>query len=219
MSLPGWESLESVKTIDSMVQIATLAFWCLLVIFEIVAVAWKKRATFFTVLALGALAIAVSGEIVHFKYDNRKEILYEVREAAANELIQELRKHEIPRTLTQDEKQRFVATLKTGKPHRITVRNAPDLESQNYADQLSDALREAGWTLNPPPFAMLTHSVPGIVIMVNDVKVPEHEAGLLQFAFKSIGVEANGVGAPSSVAAGEMVLWVGPKNTITSSLN
>jgi hypothetical protein len=212
MTLPGWESLDSVKTIDSMVQIVTLGFWSLLVVFEAIAVVWKKRATQFTILALCAFALAVGGEIVHYQYDSRKEVLY-------GEQIDALKKINTPRTLTQDQKQKFLAIMSTGKSHDITVWHAPDLESQNYADQLSNALREAGWPVKPAPFRMLERSAPGLVIMVHDVKVAEPEAVVLQSALSSAGIETNAAGVESIVAAGQIELWVGPKNAITSSSN
>jgi hypothetical protein len=265
MTLPGWESLESVKIIDSMIQTITLIFWSLLVAFEIIAVAWKKRATFFTILALSAFALAVAGEIVHYKYDIREGVLYDAREAAlratydgqlakvrddaqrsassadkaqqnteaakreasiahvleqqANEQIEEVRKRNAPRVLTQEQKKKFVGIMRAGKPHDIIVWHAPDLESQTYADEISDALREAGWTLTLPPFRILQRSVPGIVILVHDIKVPEPEAGLLQHALKNIGVDANAAGVETTVAVGQIELWVGPKNAITSGSN
>jgi hypothetical protein len=265
MTLPGWESLESVKAIDSIVQIVTLVFWSLLVTFDVIAVAWKKRAAFFTTLALSAFALAVAGEIIHYKYDSRKGVLYEARETSlrttydqqlakarddaqrsassadkaqqntdaakeeaakahaleqqANEQIESLKKRDSPRVLTQEQKEKFVAIMRTGKPHDITVWHAPDLESQTYADELFDALTAAGWTVKPPTFRVLQHSVPGIVIMIHDMKVPEPEAGLLQHALKNVGVDANAAGVEAIVAVGQIELWVGPKNAITSSSN
>ena len=264
MNLPGWGSLDSVKAIDSLIQVVTLIFWSLLVVFESVAVAWKKRATLCAILALGAFALAVSGEIAQHKYDSRKEVLYEAREAdlrtsydqklatarddaqrsasaadtaeqntaaakqeaskaqalelRANEQIELLKQREEPRVLSQDQEQKFVATMRTGSPQEIMVWHAPDLESQTYAEQISGALREAGWTIKPPSFRVLEHSVPGVVIMVHDIKVPEPSAGLLQHAFKIVGIEANGAGVELT-PAGQIELWVGPKNAITSSSN
>jgi hypothetical protein len=80
MTLPGWDSLETVKVFAARTEVTTLCFWVLLVLFEIVARSWKRLAKVFDVLALFAFALAVSGEIVEYKYNHRKEALYEARE-------------------------------------------------------------------------------------------------------------------------------------------
>jgi hypothetical protein len=80
MTLPGWDSLETAKVIASRTEVTTLCFWVLLVLFEIIARSWKRLAKVFDVLALFAFALAVSGEIVEHKYNQRKEALYEARE-------------------------------------------------------------------------------------------------------------------------------------------
>jgi len=81
MSLPGLDSLDSVKAVYSHVRSVTWCFWALLVICEIVAHFWKKRQSLFNVLALCAFALAVGGELLELKYDQRREQLYDSREA------------------------------------------------------------------------------------------------------------------------------------------
>ena len=80
MTLPGWNSLEAVKRICSGVEVVTLTFWALLVVFEAAAHIWKKRAKIFNVLALLAFALAVSGEIISHQYNQRRESLYDARQ-------------------------------------------------------------------------------------------------------------------------------------------
>jgi primosomal protein N' len=259
---PGWDSLDAVNAIDSTIRVVTLVFWSILVVAEIVAFSWKKRATLFNVVALVAFLMAVCGEIGQFKYDGRRDVLYEQRETKlrtdydeqlkkareqseqsataareaqssavtakqqaasaqlleerANKQFAELKEREAPRMLTKEQRQKFIASLRSGKAHSIIVTHAPDLESQSFADQLTAALTEAGWTIERTPFRMLLHSVPGVVIMVHDIKVPEPEAGNLQFAFKSIGIDAGGAGN-ENVVAGAIEMFVGPKNTVTES--
>jgi hypothetical protein len=260
MNLPGWNSLDSVRSIDSVVQIVTLCFWSLLVLFEAIAFGWKKRSALFTILALVSFAVAVGGEAVHYKYDHRKEVLYDAREndlksqherelqkarddaqssaesaraaeretavakreseqgrlleQQANDQLAALKAKETPRTISEDQRRKILTALKGTKTREIIVLYASDLESQNYADQIIGILKEAGWTVPPPPFRLITHSVPGVVIMVHDVKVPEPEAAQLQFAFKTAGIDING-GTQPQVAAGKLEMWVGPKNAVT----
>jgi hypothetical protein len=81
MTLPGWDSLDSVKTFGSYVRAVTLYFWALLVSFDVAAHFWKRCSRFFTVLAFVAFASAVAGELVQNMYDQRKEDLHDFREA------------------------------------------------------------------------------------------------------------------------------------------
>jgi hypothetical protein len=82
MALPGWDSLDSVRRIASAVQVTTLIFWGLLVLCEAVAHFWRKANRVFSVLALVAFAIAVSGEWIEYKYDGRKEALHDALDTA-----------------------------------------------------------------------------------------------------------------------------------------
>jgi hypothetical protein len=95
MTLPGWDSLESIKRIESGLQATTLAFWILLVAFEAAVHLWKKRERLFGAFALVAFALAVSGEVVSYKYAGRRDVLYDAREKGvrdeANEEIKKAR--------------------------------------------------------------------------------------------------------------------------------
>ena len=82
MTWPGWDSLDSVKRIASVVQVTTLIFWGLLVLFEIVAYSWEKAKHVFNVLALIAFALAVMGEGIQYKFDGRKETLHDAHDTA-----------------------------------------------------------------------------------------------------------------------------------------
>jgi hypothetical protein len=80
MALPGWNNLDSVKQIESAVHIGSLCCWVALFVCEAIAHFWKKREGLFNVFALIAFALAISGEWADFKYDNRKEVLYEAQQ-------------------------------------------------------------------------------------------------------------------------------------------
>jgi hypothetical protein len=82
MTLPGWDSLDSVKQIASTLRVGTLCCWAALVVCEIVAHVWKKKERLFNVLALIAFAVAVAGEFAQYKYDNRKDALYDAQQQA-----------------------------------------------------------------------------------------------------------------------------------------
>jgi hypothetical protein len=73
-------------------------------------------------------------------------------------------------------------------------------------------LSRAGWRVDPTPFRVITHSVPGIKILVRDLKNAPQGAVALQNAFKAAGIEVSGgVADPSQVSEGRFVIWIGPK--------
>jgi hypothetical protein len=80
MALPGWESLDSVKHFASVIEVTTLVFWSLLVVFEIGARFWKKYSNLLGGLALIAFALAVLGEVAEHKYSARKDVLDDARQ-------------------------------------------------------------------------------------------------------------------------------------------
>lgn len=153
MNLPGWNSLDSVKSIDSHIQIATLLFWALLVVCEIIGVAWKKRAKLFNILALCAFAIAVFGESIHYKYDDRKEALHDAREADLSATyekeISDIKANTTPipdRHLTADQAKVLtkVAAEFPRQPVRIlyAIGNG---ESRTYAEEFAALLAAQYW--------------------------------------------------------------------------
>lgn len=95
MTLPGWDSLETIKRISSGVEAVTLVFWVLLVAFEVVAHIWKKYERVFNILALVAFALAVSGEIISHQYNHQREALHDAREKQlSDDADQKIRKAE-----------------------------------------------------------------------------------------------------------------------------
>jgi hypothetical protein len=80
MTPPGWNSLDSVKHIESAIHVITLCFWAALVVCEVVAHIWDGKRRVFNVLALFAFALAVVGEAADYKYDDRKQTLFDAQE-------------------------------------------------------------------------------------------------------------------------------------------
>jgi hypothetical protein len=266
MTIPGWDSLESVKRIVSALEVTTLVFWVLLVLFEIVARLWKKFARLFDVLALIAFAVAVSGEVVGHEYSHRKEALYDARELAltdsfsqklqkANEdaqkardnvqqshddaqranqdaqhaaassalaeqraadaqsQLEDLKRQQAPRTLTEKQKNLLFSLLKPEGPQELYFVSAPDPESQGYADEISSVLNSAGWktSVHPYNWGTIERYPEGVEILLSDVKKPAPRgAAVLQGALKTIGVEANGVSF-GMVGEGQFALFIGLK--------
>jgi hypothetical protein len=89
-------NLRDVSTLEMWVQVITLFFWSLLVICEITAATWKKRSKLFNTLALCAFAIAVYGEIIHYRYERTKEAKYEDQLSRDQAELQNLIQHHRP---------------------------------------------------------------------------------------------------------------------------
>ena len=96
MLLPGWNSLESVKTISSTVADVTVGFWILMAVCEVSAVffPWIKKSFVSLQLpvpakrvrkilagaGLAALVFAVAGEAVGRSYEHRRDFLSDERD-------------------------------------------------------------------------------------------------------------------------------------------
>ena len=131
MAWPDWDSLDSVKRIVSAVHVTTLIFWGLLVLCEAVAHFWRKAHRVFSVLALVAFAVAVSGEWIGYKYDGRKEALHDAHDTA----------------LTDDFNKRLQAEHDDAEKARRDAQHSADSASQaqqkaTVAEQDAEKLRD-----------------------------------------------------------------------------
>jgi hypothetical protein len=84
MSCPGWNDLECVKKVSSIIADVTVGFWVAMALLEGTAYFGKYSKRISTLLAkLGLLAflVAVTGEAIQRMYEHRKDALYDAREA------------------------------------------------------------------------------------------------------------------------------------------
>ena len=206
MNLPGWNSLDSVKRIDSHIQIVTLLFWALLVVCEIIGVAWKKRTKLFNILALCAFAIAVLGEGIHYRYDDRKEALHDAREASlsANYLkgISEIKANTTPipdRHLTVDQVE-LLKKVAAGFPKQLvrilyTIGNS---ESRTYAEEFGRVLGAQNWQVQgmmPAEF-----NFKGLGIAAQDTTAVPEAAEAIAQALETKGIKVQRFHDVSSVS-------------------
>src|SRR5271154_3618674 len=242
MILPRWDSLEAVRRICSDIEVTTLTFWVLLVVFEVGARIWKKYKKLFDVLALVAFALAVSGEVMSHKYNHRRDSLYDVREKQmteqANQEIQktqdkaEAAKHEAAsanaqlETLKQQQKwrdlskaQRLILVSKLSQFRGTTVvmiyMLAGGEETQHYAEQLAEALRDAGWVVGTNAGNHTGAPRYDLTVAVNDQKHP-HAATILVKALREariFNVEEEGNPA-LSVDAIQLIVRQKPPNPV-----
>ena len=146
--LPGWDSLESVKSITTWLARGTLTGWVLLVLFEIIAHSWDKRKRLFNILALVAFAAAVTGEVVKYRYDERKDVLRDAVEQQLKQNVGELAAQRTPRMLNEE----ALSQRLKGKPKAtIDLWYAPnDTEAYFFAGQIYRALKGAEWKVSEP---------------------------------------------------------------------
>jgi hypothetical protein len=205
MILPGWDSLDSVKSITSWLARVTLACWAALVLFEIIARCWHARKRLFDILALVAFAAAVSGEVIKYRYDERKDSLNEVLEQKLKQESQEQQREweqERRRLQSQtEEAQRQIDKFNEQQRWRSVTKQQHDLlvaklkpyagttvimlfiatggeETRQFAEQIANALRGAGWTVGMN--SGFHEGVPryDLTVVVNDQKHP-HAATVL----------------------------------------
>lgn len=113
------------------------------------------------------------------------------------------------RSLSDEQKQRLLEELKKGPRYEFIARHSPNLESQNYEEQISSVLIKAGWIRARTPFKIIERDAPGIFISVHKMETAPPGAIALQQALKAIGIDAPGV-ASESDAEGRFELYVGP---------
>jgi hypothetical protein len=183
MDLPGWDSLESVTWWHSVFEIAGIVFLALLVIAEIFA----------------------------FIYSHRKDTLADAHENAYAKQLSAIKERDEPRSLTEAQRLKLIDLLSKEKTYELTLSHSPDIESQNFADQISTILKSAGWTIDPPGFRIMIRDATGLFIFVHDLNSPPEGSLILQRALK----DALGISAPASAKAGfapgSFELHVGPK--------
>lgn len=83
MQWPGWNDLETIKTVSSRIADITVGFWVAMALLEVAAFFGDfstRVAKRLAGLGLLAFLFAVSGEVVERKYDHRKDWLYDQRE-------------------------------------------------------------------------------------------------------------------------------------------
>lgn len=147
MSLPGWDSLESVGRWVTVYEIAMIV----------------------------CLAALVGAEVLHFKYSHRKDILIEVRDrdheeqrksdaaaaearrkaeveglegrlAEADEKLAAVQHQQTPRRLTADQKQTLTAAIASHRGQKIKIMTIlGDAEAKRFMEDFVEAFDSAGW--------------------------------------------------------------------------
>ena len=92
-----------------------------------------------------------------------------------------------PRTLSQAQRTHLIAALKTGKGMMVRVIRLGDAEAGSFADELVEALQQAGVEVVVPSIGMMGSSSPmnGLFLSLNRAS---NKASVLEHAFSRAGV-------------------------------
>jgi hypothetical protein len=87
MIWPGWNDLDSIKTISSRIADITVGCWAAMVVLEALALFPTRFKKWFAGFGFAAIAFAVCGEVVARKYEHRKDFLYEQHETETTQRL------------------------------------------------------------------------------------------------------------------------------------
>jgi hypothetical protein len=238
VTLPDWNNLESVKEASSLAAIAALCCWVALVVAEIVAHVWKTRKAVFEVAALVAFVLAVGGEIIGYKYNHRKDDLYDqwqqtVTDAANQKIdksrteakeagaragaiqteLDDLKHAQAWRELTQSQRSLLIKTLSPFKGTNLMViyMMAGGEETQHYAEEIASAIRSAGWDVGVNAGSHDGDPRYDLTVVVNAEKHP-HAATVLMESLKQAKFYDVQGEASEDISINTIELIVRPKN-------
>ena len=114
------------------------------------------------------------------------------------------------RVLSADQIKIIVKILKTVIPTEIAIRHTEGcIECQQYADQLAETIKQAGWTIQTHPrFLIQEREALGLWIMIRDVNKIPLAADKLIKALTAAGIKNQGI-ATEVVAEGRVEIMVG----------
>ncbi len=186
MTLPGWESLDSVRRLADFFQIAGFVALALLVVFEVLAHVYGHR--------MDAL-------IEHHQQTVIADLQSELEKSSKK--ITTIEAHQYPRELTANQREQIMSKLKPFAGNRISILGVGGPEASGFGQQILETVVRAGWHLD----TISLHRVgdtpkKGLVFAVPDPLSMSPAESALVTAF-------NGVGIKVSLDTGKDVLYVG----------
>jgi hypothetical protein len=98
------------------------------------------------------------------------------------------------RILTQEQREKFIASLRPNCPLEIAVRALPgNQESMEYAEQIAEAIRDAGCRLKRPKFLIDTAPSYGLQVFIYDKDKVPTAADSLAGALNAAGLKWTGL--------------------------
>jgi hypothetical protein len=226
MFLPGWDSLESVKTLNFLFHIAALVFIALLVLSEIMAFLYAERRD--TLAELRDSAAAFHREQVMDEADRRhaaeigglKTQLAEAKNqlAEAENKVEEVKRQQAYRHLTDEQKQELIRALSPFRGDKVRIFYiVGDAEGKAYAEEFLSVFAQAGWDYGGGfgvNQGIFDKDPIGIEITLNATQVATGKipraAETLARTLSALGLPEQGFRSPG-VAPGTIELRIGKK--------
>jgi hypothetical protein len=219
VSLPGWDSIESVTAYAKWFQIASLVAGVLIAAFSVIAYAYGHRKD----ILVEAAAIAEANARAKRDAESKRQLeaargqIGEAHQEAhdARVELETIKVAAAPRHLGEQDKTHlsgFLAPLSKGK---FTIKaNVTVKDARGYADEIAAFFNDSkiGWTVKVDNAIITGPNVVGMWITVREAKATPEAAITLQNAFKAAGLSIRGEIDPSGPAADEVWLSIGSKN-------
>lgn len=211
--LPGWDSLGGVTRWESVFHLVGLTSLFLLVVFEALTWVYGNRKDVLRAAALASAADAAAERQQAKEHENKQKLetldrdLHQAksdatqakadRDAAAKKLA-ELEKKTAPRLLTEAQKAIMAESLKKGPSGRLLIEvDTGSDDGWRYAENIAETLRASKWNVKLRSVTNFgTTKISGLTLRVIDVAHAPPCAGVLQHAFKDIGIDASGRAEP-----------------------
>jgi hypothetical protein len=146
--------------------------------------------------------------------------------ARANEEIGQLRARVEDRTIGADSKQKLIETLKNSPKGTVIVEaDWTDGEAQQFANEITEILRVAGFTLLKANTEVLALNSKGVFLFIADPATPPVHAQPILSALEAAGVPIKGeiatsgmrhlrngdISKPRELESGELIIWIARK--------
>jgi hypothetical protein len=156
--LPGWENLETAKSIHSFFEIAALVLFAVLVLFEVLAHRKTKKENLFKILALISFAGAIGAEVVAYPYSRRMDELSSAEIATQRLRVAELELKSRPKPY--DERLKAFCDSVDGKILQGLRNGTTRFDRWLFQDQLGELRKLAG---EPEASQYIRLEYPGLV--------------------------------------------------------
>jgi hypothetical protein len=226
MFLPGWDSLESVKTFNYSFHIAALVFITLVAICEIMAFLYAERRDTLAEVRDSAAVFHQKQVLEEAKWRHAAEIegLKTQLADAENRLSNATRKTEAvtstqdSRHLSDEQKQTLIKALSQFRGDKVRIFYiVGDTEGKAYAEEFLDVFKQAGWDYGGGfgvNQGIFDQDPVGIDITLNATQVASGKipraAETLARTLRALGLPERGFRSPG-VAPGTIELRIGKK--------
>ncbi len=193
VSPPGWDSLETVAKIHRFFEIGSIVCLVATAICGVFTYLYSHRKDQLVTLQTERERKQVElqrAEAQRLHQDQLTRLNSKVTEAErmgtqAYERALELDAERSPRVLSLEQRQMIIGAIERHPGHPVLVLELQDQESRNYANQIIDALRAAGWNVRVRNLGLFMTAPYGVVCILPNRDMPSPAAHALVAALAS----------------------------------